>query len=249
MFYSSRIIIFHDVIIPFTVVQDKQKKIKILTIQFANRLSPKLVPAFRGAIIEKVNREHILFHNHKSDTQVLYQYPLIQYKSLYGNSAIVCIGDGTMEIHRLFSKSNLNIKLHDEKVILEIHQMEMLNYNLSLNPGGKYVFEMVNWLGLNQKNLGEFNNCASNEGRVELLENVLKANILSFAKGIDWTIHDIVSVSILEIRDQRVIRYKGLPLLAFDILFECNVNLPLHIGLGKSVSHGYGMIKKRIKSL
>ena len=223
------------------------KKIKTLTVQFDNDLSPKLVPAFRGAVIEKVNRDHILFHQHKSDTEVLYTYPLVQYKSLHKKPAIVCLGDGVTELYRLLSQPNLTIKIHDEKVELIIDKIELNNFDLSIDSKLKYSYHIVNWLGLNKLNNEKFNAIKSQEEKVTFLENILKANILSFAKGMDWTIEQNIMVSILEVKDQRIIRFKGIPLNAFDLIFETNVSLPLFIGLGKSVSHGYGMLKSKKK--
>jgi hypothetical protein len=223
------------------------KKIKTLTVQFDNDLPPKLVPAFRGAIIEKVNRDHILFHQHKSDTEVLYKYPLVQYKSLNKKPAIVCLGDGVGELYRLLNQPNLNIKLHDKKVELIIDKLEMNNFELIVEPLKKHEYTLVNWLGLNSVNNQKFENIQGIKDKIDFLENLLKANILSFAKGLDWTIEENISVSIVEVKDQRIIRFKGVPLNAFDLIFETNVKLPLFIGLGKSVSHGYGMLKSKKK--
>ena len=33
------------------------------------------------------------------------------------------------------------------------------------------------------------------------------------------------------------------PLLAFDVRFRCNVYLPNYLGLGKSASHGFGIVR------
>jgi hypothetical protein len=217
------------------------KKIKILHLQFENELPPKLVPAFRGAIIEKVQRGHVLFHHHDGDSAVLHQYPLIQYKSIQKKSAIICLGDGVGEMYRLVSQDNLNIKIHDQKVNLDIEKLEIINFEVKIDASKKN-YRIVNWLALNEKNFETFKKLPGIIDKVAFLENILKSNILSFAKGIDWTIDQEIKMQINEIKDQRIIRFKGNPLLVFDLFFETNVNLPNYIGLGKSASHGYGMI-------
>ncbi len=199
------------------------------------------MPAFRGAIIEKVDRSHILFHHHQDDTTVLYQYPLIQYKSIQKSPGIVCLGDGAVELYRLMSQPDLKIKLHDKPMNLVIDSIEMKQHSLKLLLSSK-SYRIVNWLALNTKNLERFNACDSPLDKVALLERILKGNILSFAKGIDWHITDNILLNILEVKDQRIIRFKGRPVLAFDLIFEANILLPNFIGLGKSASHGYGMI-------
>jgi hypothetical protein len=59
------------------------KTIRLLRVEFDAPLKPYEVPAFRGAVVAKVGREHDLFHNHLDDTRYAYRYPLVQYKSLY----------------------------------------------------------------------------------------------------------------------------------------------------------------------
>jgi len=43
------------------------KTVRTLVVQFDHHLQPYEIAAFRGAIIEKVGREHILFNHHISD--------------------------------------------------------------------------------------------------------------------------------------------------------------------------------------
>ncbi len=218
------------------------KKIKTLIVQFDNELPPKLVPAFRGAIIEKVNREHLLFHHHNGEKELLYKYPLIQYKSIGKKAGIICLGDGVGEMHRLFSQKDLKVKLHDKTIELDIAKLEINQFNFSFIKIEK-AYQLVNWLGLNTENLKRYNELKSVIDKVTFLENIITANLLAMAKGIDWTIDEPIKVRILEVKDERIIRYKGNPLNAFDLVFETNLSIPYFIGLGKSVSHGYGMIK------
>jgi hypothetical protein len=218
------------------------KKVKTLLVQFDNELSPNLVPAFRGAIIEKVNRDHLLFHHHNGDKELLYKYPLIQYKSINKKAGIICLGDGVGEMHRLFSQKDLNVKLHDKTIELEIAKLEINQFSFSFIKTEK-AYQLVNWLGLNSENLKKYIELKSVIDKVTFLENIITANLLAMAKGIDWIIDEPIKVRILEVKDERIIRYKGNPIKAFDLIFETNIALPYFIGLGKSVSHGYGMIK------
>ena len=166
------------------------KKIKFLLVNFNNELSPKMVPAFRGAIIEKVDRSHILFHHHNGDKAVLYKYPLIQYKSIRKQAGIVCLGDGVGEMYRLFSQPSLDIKLHDTKITLEIINLEMRTFELGMTQTLQN-YRLVNWLGLNEANFKEFQKLTSIKDKIYLLEKTLIGNILSFAKGVEFSIEEV----------------------------------------------------------
>lgn len=222
------------------------KKIKTLLVQFESALKLNQVPAFRGAIIEKVGRDNILFHHHKSEKELLYSYPLIQYKSVNNKSAIFCLGDGVDEIHKLFNASTWEINLKGEKISLKIDRLDLNNQLVNIWTD-QFKYNLRNWLGLNAENYKRYTAAEAVKDKVAILEKILTANILAFAKGIQWTIDKPIELSITDLISQKMIKYKGVPLMAFDVAFQCNVSMPNFIGLGKSASHGFGILKKTIK--
>lgn len=78
-----------------------------------------------------------------------------------------------------------------------------------------------------------------------MLENLLTGNILSLAKGVGWQVEKQIKVQICEIIGEKIIHYKCIPLLTFDLDFNSNVALPDFLGIGKSASHGFGVISKK----
>ena len=78
--------------------------------------------------------------------------------------------------------------------------------------------------------------------RMEMLEQILTANILSFAKGVGVFYEAPVEVCLLDISEPKTAHYKNVKLLSFDVEFSCNVMLPEFVGLGKGVSKGYGVV-------
>lgn len=218
------------------------KKIRTLFIQFDNELSPWQVSAFRGAVIEKVGREHLLFNNHISDGKFLYRYPVIQYKSIKRKPSILCLGEGVDEIHKLFNQSVWVINLKGEPVELKIDNLQLNNYELQVVEKS-ITYNLKKWLGLNQKNYKKYIDLKDEISRVEMLEKILIGNILSLAKGLGWQIEDQIKTRIKKIRKQKKINFKGVELIAFDLDFIINVSLPSYVGLGKGVSKGYGVVQ------
>lgn len=219
------------------------KKIRTLLIQFDNELAPWQVSAFRGAVIEKVGRENILFNHHINDNEFLYRYPLVQYKSMKGKPAIMCLGEGVDEIHKLFNQSTWEINLNEKKVELEIDRLDLGNFTLNIwDKTEKY--RLYSWIALNEKNFKRYTNVEDEIEKLEMLEKILIGNILSFAKGIGWDIEKEIKVRINKIERTKTINYKSTRLLAFDVGFSTNAFLPNNIGLGKGVSRGYGVLKK-----
>jgi hypothetical protein len=222
------------------------KKLRTLLVKFENQLQPWKINAFRGAVIEKVGREHILFNHHIGDSSFLYQYPLIQYKSIGNQPAILCLGDGVDEIHKLFSKKDWTVSMHGKAFSLPIEKLHL--DSITLNVSDKPLIYKTNvWLALNSKNYPVFRVLKTPSERIAFLEKILTANILSFAKGINWRIDCKVEVQITDVSKERGIQYKNVLLHAFDTVFKTNIFLPEFIGLGKGASHGYGMINSLTK--
>lgn len=224
------------------------KKLRTLLVKFDNNLNSWEASAFRGAVIEKVGRENLLFHQHLGENQFLYRYPMIQYKSIHKQPAIFCIGDGVDEIHKLFNKSNWIIQLKDKKVDLTIDDLRLNSFNLNVWDKS-FNFTLNRWLALNEINFAKYKAISDEFEKIEFLEKILIGNILSFAKGIDWQIEKEVKARIIKIVKTRNLKYKDTHLMSFDVDFTSNVFLPNYIGLGKGVSHGYGVVKMKRDSI
>ena len=79
--------------------------------------------------------------------------------------------------------------------------------------------------------------------RIALLERILTANVLSFAKGVGVFFDKEISCRILDLEEPVVTNYKGVKMMSFDIAFKSDVTIPDFVGLGKGVSIGFGMVK------
>ncbi len=219
------------------------KKIRYLRIQFDIEIQPYEIPAFRGAVIAKVGNEHILFHNHLNDREFLYGYPVIQYKRIGRNPALVCVDYGIEEVHHLFNQKSLDILIGQRPVTLSVKNLQMDQYTLQVWEKS-FDYRLYNWLALNQENYLAYQKLTNELARTEFLESVLKANILSFAKGMKWDVDRTISLRIDEILKSKIVPYKQQKLLAFDVKFRSNVFLPDYLGLGKGVSLGFGTVTR-----
>ena len=104
-------------------------------------------------------------------------------------------------------------------------------------------YRVKNWLPLNKENYATYQQLDNMIERIGLLEKILVGNLMSLFKGIGIHIDTDIKVSITDIKSQHTIRYKDIKLSAFDIEFKSNAQLPDYIGIGKSVSQGYGVVE------
>lgn len=220
------------------------KRVRVLTVVFDTTIVAHEIPAFRGAVIQKVGSDNTAFHNHLKSNAFLYRYPLIQYKRIGQKPCIMCVEHGVDEIHKFFEKKDWDLNISNRRLEMTIEKLNLNQFTMQVWDK-MFDYSIENWIALNSENYRKFQNIESLAERVGFLENTLKANILSFAKGIEWTVDKEIKVSITEIIRQRKAKVKGSLLSGFDVQFRSNVFIPQYLGLGKSVSLGYGVVRSR----
>lgn len=220
--------------------------LKILVVVFDFKLKHNEIPAFRASVIEKVGKENILFHNHLKEKQYVYGYPLIQYKSLHGNAAMVCLNEGSEEILKFFEKTNWDLYIHEKPIKTEIKNIfyEYFDCSFCVSP---IFYSIYNWFALNENNYIKYFDIDSEKLKLRFLENLLIGNILSFGKGIRWNFNEKIHVTIKKIINTKDFFFKKKKMIGFTVNFKTNISIPNYIGLGKSVSRGFGVIEREEK--
>jgi hypothetical protein len=218
------------------------KKIKYLQILFNEEITSEELPKFRGAVIDAASQEHILFHNHQ-DENYRYAYPLIQYKRLGKRAAIVCLEQGTEEIHAFFSRPNPTLRIGNREIHCKIDRLYLNEFTLQ-TWDRTFSYKIEKWLAVKDDNFHAYTALESEAERQSFLARMLTGNILSMAKGLSWTVEQPIEIEIKHIMRQRKVIYKDTLLSAFDVAFTSNVYLPDYIGLGKSSAMGFGIVRK-----
>ncbi len=219
------------------------KKIRLLQVSFDTEIKSYEIPAFRSAIAEKAGKEHILYHNHLSDSKFLYKYPLIQYKTISRKPTIICIDEGVDDIHHFFENRDWEIKISDRWLNMKIGRLHMNQFTMQVWDKS-FTYSILDWLALKPDNYKSYVEMESLAERIRFLETILRGNIIAFAKGIGWTVDKTIKVNIQDIQKDRWIKFKSKKVLAFTLRFTSNVFLPNFIGLGKGVSKGFGVVKE-----
>ena len=218
------------------------KGINVFIIKFGNEIRFQEVPLFRGAVLRLLgNDTDILFHNHSSDTTFRYSYPLIQYKRIRKKMAMFCIGEGTETIGKLLALNETNITLGDRETNLEIESAVPKRYIVQVWDTA-FTYNIRNWIPLNSQNYTEYKSIEELSARIELLEKILVGNILSFAKGMGIEVEKQITCKLVSVEEPRILRVKGVKVMAFNAKFKTNISLPDYIGLGKHASIGYGTV-------
>lgn len=218
-------------------------KIRVVKVVFNTKIKAYEVPAFRGAVIDMIGREHVAFHNHIGENAYHYHYPYIQYKQQGGYAALLCIEDGVEDMQAFFQKKRPQIRIGDREVSLDVRSVQLNQFQVQIWDK-LFEYRLYNWLPLNEKNYGMYLSLDRVDDRLMLLKRILIGNILSMAKGIGWTVDKEIVLDIREILAEKVITYKNVKLKSFDVRFSSNVFIPNMLGVGKGASTGFGVIRQ-----
>lgn len=192
----------------------------------------------RGFFAKKYSSEELM-HNHREDKNI-YRYPLVQYKVIDGIPTLLGLDEGSNLI--------LDIGICEEEINIEgtrfcLDRAEIITESTFFGTTDRisqYVFKTP-WLALNQENITKYN-AADEIEKDDLLTKILIGNLLSMAKYLNFRVEDEIRVK-LNVKPMRL-NFKGKVMAGFRGEFKSNFSLPNYIGIGKSVSRGYGSIKQ-----
>ncbi len=100
------------------------------------------------------------------------------------------------------------------------------------------------WLALNSENYMKYKHSSIKERR-ELLRKIFIGNILSMSKHLKYNVPTTIEVD-LELYPLKV-SFKDISMIGFKGIFETNFLVPDYMGIGKAVSHGFGIVKKLLR--
>jgi hypothetical protein len=193
----------------------------------------------RGFFATSFN-EHALLHQHVTD-KLIYKYPLIQYKMINRNPLVLGINEGADVLKEVYDKFN-EIKLGESTysimergITLKSEEFGCADQILS------YRF-VTPWLALSQENYPKYLD-ASWEERKDLLRRILVGNLLSASKGLGYVAKEHIRLEVGRMQDE-ICLLKGMKVTGFRGEFTTNFAIPDFMGLGKSVSRGFGAVTK-----
>lgn len=217
-------------------------KVKTLIFHFTCDESVRGTPdKLRGFFAERF-LDYILIHQHLADNKLLYKSPLIQYKFLDRKPFVLGINDGADILQKIHEDIDYLKIGHTEYQIKEKTIVLRTDYFGTTDASYSYSF-LTPWLALNEKNYEKYQKIGTWAKKKELLEKILIGNIISISKSLGYTVPEPIKANIGRLREVPT-KLKGIPMLGFLGTFSVNFEIPDHWGIGKSVSRGFGTVKR-----
>lgn len=213
-------------------------KLRIFTLTLASdRPITEDASKLRGFFATEFN-EYILLHQHVAD-KFLYKYPMVQYKVIKGTPMIMGINEGVEVLKEIYDKYD-EIRLGDNRYTINERGITVKEENFGLSDKFRKYRFVTPWFSLNQENYRKFY-ASDLEGQHTLTRKILIGNLLSASKTLEYKVPDIIKAD-LRVRPKKTV-LKGTKVMAFTGTFVVNFDIPDYMGLGKSVSRGFGAVE------
>lgn len=154
---------------------------------------------------------------------------------------VIGINDGAEVLKQVYDKYD-EIKLGEE--VYEIVEKGISVRNKEFGLSDKiHSYEFATpWFALNQENYMKYYGMRGREERQEFLRKTLIGNLLSMSKSLDYQVPDTIKCDVqVNIRKSRL---KDINVMTFVGSFCANFLIPDYIGIGKSVSRGFGAVRR-----
>ena len=213
-------------------------RIKFPEIKLQTRDAHKL----RGYFGNLFKEHSPVLHNHYEDGRFRYRYPEIQYKVINKIPTLIGINEGADLLPKLFLKIK-NIDINGQQYPVNTKNIECKQVETGFSDSlHEYQFTTL-WMALNQQNYPVYQKLKTEKEKLAMLNNILVGHILSFFRNTGVELQPTERLMVKVVVQEKSTNFKENKMMAFSGKFIVNALLPDEIGLGKSVSRGFGSIK------
>ena len=199
-------------------------------------------PALRGFFGNKFEDE-VLLHNHGPNDELIYQYPKVQYKVIDRVANVIGIEEGAKVLERLWLSID-QTKIGGQELQVLDSQFQWTDESIVITSQPNQYRFATPWLALNQQNFREYTQLRTTEAQFDKLNKTLVGNTLSLCKSLGIFLQERLVADCSKLRTMRT-TLKGQTMVGFVGSFTLNLQIPDLLGLGKSVSRGFGTIEER----
>jgi Cas6b C-terminal domain/Cas6b N-terminal domain len=193
----------------------------------------------RGFFATKFN-EYAELHQHNVD-KFIYRYPVVQYKMIGNVPTVIGINDGAEILKQIFDEY--------QEIRLGENTYQIVERGISLKDEEFGISDKIHsyefatpWLALNQENYRKFYGLKGTPERDEFVRKILIGNILSMAKSLGYDVPGQIKCDAqVHFRKDRL---KDVSVMTFTGHFQTNFRIPDYLGIGKSVSRGFGAVRQ-----
>ena len=180
---------------------------------------------------------------HKDSTTVfIHRYPVVQCKQIKSMLMVIGISQGA-DLLQEISGGKQEFRIGENTCTVFGRELGIRNEVFSISDKIHTYEFLTPWLALNQQNAKKFYDLKGKPERDAFMQKILTGNLNTFAKSIDYDLPaPLTCESRVRFKRERIDREN---VMVFLGTFKTNLCIPDYLGIGQSVSQGFGTIRCR----
>jgi hypothetical protein len=184
---------------------------------------------------------------HKGSTPgFIHRYPVVQCKQIKSMLMVIGISQGA-DLLQEISGNAKEFRSGENTCILSGRDREIRNEEFGISDKILTYEFLTPWLALNQQNAKKFYDLKGKPERDAFMQKILTGHLITLARSIDYDLPaPLMCESRVRFKRQRIHQEN---VMVFLGTFRTNLRIPDYLGVGQSVSSGFGTIRCMDSSL
>lgn len=188
---------------------------------------------------------HPIFHNHYPDGRSIYRSKgaPFQFKVINNEVYILALNEGVDFAKSFQWPEKIAMPIGRNGFAVELELSSRTTKQASFQQSNMSCYRNISpYIALNQDKQKAYLPLSEYDKR-QVIEKGLANHILAAAKWCGITVSHRIQTNLIQMKTGIPIKIKNdLKFPPFDVMFECNTEIPDYIGIGKFVSRGYGTL-------
>ena len=178
---------------------------------------------------------------HKDSTAVfIHRYPVVQCKQIKSMLMVIGISQGA-DLLQEISGGKKEFRIGENTCTVFGRDLGIRNEVFSISDKIHTYEFLTPWLALNQQNAKKFYDLKGKPERDAFMQKILTGNLNTLAKSIDYDLPAPLACE-SRVRFKRELIHRE-NVMVFLGTFKTNLRIPDYLGIGQSVSLGFGTIR------
>jgi len=211
-----------------------------LTLEPVNPLKFSLAD-FRADLTRQLTRYPVPAHPVGDDGKVLHRYPALHCKMVKGELMVIgiCLGAGFLDD---VTDGDRELGTDDLSCTILARDEEIRNEEFGIDGKLHHYEFLTPWLALNQQYAKKFYDLSGKPARDAFMEKLLLSHLNTLAKSLDYPLPGpITCTAKVKFLRERIGREN---VIVFLGKFSTSLRIPGYLGIGQSVSQGYGTVRE-----
>jgi hypothetical protein len=191
------------------------------------------------SFFHKKSAEYTRLHK-DSTTGFIHRYPVVQCKQIKSMLMVIGISQGA-DLLLEISGGEKEFRIGENTCTISGRDQGIRNEAFTISDKIHTYEFLTPWLALNQQNAKKFYDLKGKPERDVFMQKILTGNLHTLAKSIDYDLPaPLTCKSRVRFKRERIHQEN---VMVFLGTFGTNLRIPDYLGIGKSVSQGFGTIR------